>query len=371
MTLNDLFQTDLCIYYQILGKKPIEKLKEELSFLEPYLMLPCVSRLSGISYFYEANDTKLKEMPIKRAYSKLDHSVSCAIMIYTYTKNRTQTILALLKDIGTPVFSNALDSRLEQEQGQVSCVRDIVTVIDQEKELQQLLFLDGIDYQRISLNRYPLIESEKTKLCANQLDDIFATNLFLLGTKDYRELNYLYKDLILCHNEDSDLEFGFQNEEAAARCYDWNECMNQTRNLKDEKIALSILGDIILYGLERHVYTKEDLYHKQEEDIIQKIKVAHAKTLRYYWYRYCNLEKVYTSLRKPDNNYYQVKLTSIKRAIDPLFIEVFEEMRLTEGNEEYKIHAFNSQNEEKNLYSYVPFVTIDPSDSVKKMLLKK
>jgi len=371
MTLDDLFRKDLCLYFQLLGKKPIYQLKEELSFLDPYLMTNSVSRLEGVSYFCGADYNKLKEHHIARSYSKLDHSLACAIMIWTYTKNRCQTILALLHDIGTPTFAHAIDYGLGDVARQESSERHIVTVIDKDKTLQELLYLDGIDYQTITLEQYPLIESTRPKLCVDRLDGIFALNLFWLGTKDYNELNKMYRDLIVCHNEEGEEEFGFLTEEAAKNCYEWNDAANQKMDLPGDKIALSLLGDIVLYGLERHVYTKEDLYQLKEEDIIKKIEVSHASLMRYYWYRYTHLEKVYTSYQKPDESYYQLKLTSKKRTIDPLFVDGFDELRLTEGNEEYQRRTFHYQNEEENLYSYIPFAPIDPDVSVKKMLLKK
>ncbi|MBP5250882.1 MAG: hypothetical protein J6Z17_00540, partial [Treponema sp.] len=87
-------------YYKILcGEFP--------SFLNEYISIPLLQRLSGVSLLCGTDWTKLFKNRFK--YSRLDHSIGCALIVWNFTHDKKQTIAALLHDVSTPAFSHVVD----------------------------------------------------------------------------------------------------------------------------------------------------------------------------------------------------------------------------------------------------------------------
>jgi len=352
MNLKDLLYKEYRDYYEILAKKDLDILYQEISFLEPFFKCRSLSRLSGVSYFCEVDYNKIKTHKTKTRYSRLNHSLACAIMIWTHTNNKCETILALLHDINTPVFSHAVDYVFKDFINQESSKRDIKKVIESDKELKLLLKNENINYSNLNLAHHFLIDCDRPKLCVDRLDSIFASNLFWSGEKNLDQLKYLYQDVTILLNEQNHLEFGFKNLISASVCYDWNELFSKKAETKEDKLALSLLGDIILYGIKERIYTMDDIYEKEEQEIIEMVKKSNCKKLKEYLNYFANLSYVYTSSSKQDE-YYNVKITTKKRNIDPLFSGLFGTNRLLEVSENYLLRNLIYNNEEENHYSYV------------------
>ena len=323
------------------------------SFLIPYCHTPSMERLEGVGYFCGADYHQMESHRPKYFYSRYDHSLACALMMWHFTKNRQQTILALLHDIGTPAFSHALDYGLKDSKYQESSERDIVSAIKDDSMLEGLLYLDGIDIEKIILKDYSLIDNERPKLCVDRLDGILAPNLIWSQKITIANIQELYSHLVVLNNEENKLELGFDDVETAKQCFAYNQIINQLTESKEDRLAMSLLGDILCYGIKSGCFTQDDLYHLTEYEIIEKIKKSSNNHLKHYWNTYCCLKEVYCdpSLSQP---YYTVSEEVKKRTIDPLVVsEEIEQERLSQWSEKVRLDIFEYENQPLENYPYI------------------
>ncbi len=78
-------------------------------FLRPYLELPLLTRLKGIGLLCGTDWTRLYRN--RFYYSRFDHSVGVALIIWHFTHDKAQTLAGHLHDVSTPVFSLVSDFR--------------------------------------------------------------------------------------------------------------------------------------------------------------------------------------------------------------------------------------------------------------------
>lgn len=296
-------------------------------------MTPSVSRLEGVGYFCGADYHKIPGHQPKYFYSRFDHSLACALIVWNKVHNREQCILALLHDIGTPCFSHAIDYGMKDSAKQESSERNIVDVIEEDQMLKELLFLDGIDYQTIDLKKESLVDNQRPKLCVDRLEGIFSSNLIWSQKITLKEIKRIYSHIQVLR-DDKTREFGFDEEETAKQCFLYNQEINDLTESKEDILAMSLLGDIMMYAVNSECITREELYHLTEYEVIDKIKKSSNTHLKHYFNTYCSLTKVGEVKDDNDLDYYHVSDIKLKkRQIDPL-VETEEEgvVRLSQIN---------------------------------------
>ncbi len=148
--------------------------EEDVSFLNKYYGTKTLKRLKYISQFCGCDYTNLYS-PLFY-YSRFAHSEIVALMTYHFTKNKKDTIVALLHDIGTPCFAHVIDFALNDSINQESSEMDIQNVILQDDELQKYLEFDGISISDFdNLANYPILENKSPNLCTDRLDGVLGT----------------------------------------------------------------------------------------------------------------------------------------------------------------------------------------------------
>ena len=78
-------------------------------FINKYVDLPILQRLSGIGLLCGTDWTPLYRN--RFFYSRLDHSIGVALILWHFTHDRAETLAGLLHDVSTPVFSHVADFR--------------------------------------------------------------------------------------------------------------------------------------------------------------------------------------------------------------------------------------------------------------------
>ena len=105
MSLNPIAEKseyDIKKYHNILEPQPPE-------FLNKYYELPMLQRLKNVGLLCGTDWTPLYKN--RFYYSRFDHSVGVALIIWHFTHDKAQTISGLLHDVSTPVFSHVSDFR--------------------------------------------------------------------------------------------------------------------------------------------------------------------------------------------------------------------------------------------------------------------
>ena len=321
--LNEHPQTkksfDIEEYYKILCP-------EFPNFLKKYIELPIMQRLSGIGLLCGTDWTSLYKN--RFFYSRLDHSVGVALIIWNFTKDKTQTIAGLLHDVSTTVFSHVSDFRKGDALTQTSTEEPTTKMILSDSALCKLLESDGIEPKDVvDYHIYPIADNEIPSLSADRLEYMYPSGLALDGSWTFEEIAKTYNDLIILKNEENKEELGFKTIEMA-ELYCKKFCMiGHILQLNENKLCLQLLSQIMSKAVELDVLQEKDFMTLSESKIIEKIEYfISKKTLSLEEQKFATMYNTFrkmtkvehTSQKLPEDKYFCVSLKVKQRYINPL-----------------------------------------------------
>lgn len=321
--LNEHSQTkksfDIEEYYKILCP-------EFPNFLKKYIELPIMQRLSGIGLLCGTDWTSLYKN--RFFYSRLDHSVGVALIIWNFTKDKTQTIAGLLHDVSTTVFSHVSDFRKGDALTQTSTEEPTTKMILSDSALCKLLESDGIEPKDVvDYHIYPIADNEIPSLSADRLEYMYPSGLALDGSWTFEEIAKTYNDLIILKNEENKEELGFKTIEMA-ELYCKKFCMiGHILQLNENKLSLQLLSQIMSKAVELDVLQEEDFMTLSESKIIEKIEsFISKKTLSLEEQKFATMYNTFRKMTKvehtnqklPEDEYFCVSLKVKQRYINPL-----------------------------------------------------
>lgn len=321
--LNEHSQTEKSFnieeYYKILCP-------EFPNFLKKYIELPIMQRLSGIGLLCGTDWTSLYKN--RFFYSRLDHSVGVALIIWNFTKDKTQTIAGLLHDVSTTVFSHVSDFRKGDALTQTSTEEPTTKMILSDSALCKLLESDGIEPKDVvDYHIYPIADNEIPSLSADRLEYMYPSGLALDGSWTFEEIAKTYNDLIILKNEENKEELGFKTIEMA-ELYCKKFCMiGHILQLNENKLSLQLLSQIMSKAVELDVLQEEDFMTLSESKIIEKIEsFISKKTLSLEEQKFATMYNTFRKMTKvehtnqklPEDEYFCVSLKVKQRYINPL-----------------------------------------------------
>ena len=321
--LNEHPQTkksfDIEEYYKILCP-------EFPNFLKKYIELPIMQRLSGIGLLCGTDWTSLYKN--RFFYSRLEHSVGVALIIWNFTKDKTQTIAGLLHDVSTTVFSHVSDFRKGDALTQTSTEEPTTKMILSDSALCKLLESDGIEPKYVvDYHIYPIADNEIPFLSADRLEYMYPSGLALDGSWTFEEIAKTYNNLTILKNEENKDELGFKTIEMA-ELYCKKFCMiGHILQLNENKLSLQLLSQIMSKAVELNVLQEEDFMTLSESKIIEKIEsFISKKTLSMEEQKFATMYNTFRKMTKvehtnqklPEEKYFCVSLKVKQRYINPL-----------------------------------------------------
>lgn len=296
------------------------------NFLKKYIELPIMQRLSGIGLLCGTDWTSLYKN--RFFYSRLDHSVGVALIIWNFTKDKTQTIAGLLHDVSTTVFSHVSDFRKGDALTQTSTEEPTTPMILSDSALCKLLESDGIEPKDVvDYHIYPIADNEIPSLSADRLEYMYPSGLALDGSWTFEEIAKTYNDLIILKNEENKDELGFNTIEMA-ELYCKKFCMiGHILQLNENKLSLQLLSQIMSKAVELDVLQEEDFMTLSESKIIEKIESfignkslnGDEKKFATMYNTFRKMTKVeHTNQKLPEDKYFCVSLKVKQRYINPL-----------------------------------------------------
>ena len=321
--LNEHPQTeksfDIEEYYKILCP-------EFPNFLKKYIELPIMQRLSGIGLLCGTDWTSLYKN--RFFYSRLDHSVGVALIIWNFTKDKTQTIAGLLHDVSTTVFSHVSDFRKGDALTQTSTEEPTTKMILSDSALCKLMESDGIEPKDVvDYHIYPIADNEIPALSADRLEYIYPSGLALDGSWTFEEIAKTYNNLTILKNEENKDELGFKTIEMA-ELYCKKFCMiGHILQLNENKLCLQLLSQIMSKAVELNVLQEEDFMTLSESKIIEKIEsFISKKTFSLEEQKFATMYNTFRKMTKvehtnqklPEDEYFCVSLKVKQRYINPL-----------------------------------------------------
>lgn len=313
---------------------------EKPDFLQKYLELPVLKRLDGISLLCGTDWTNLYNNRLK--YSRLDHSIGVALIVWHFTKDKTQTIAGLLHDISTPVFSHVGDFRQGDALTQQATEAPSSQIIKNDEHLQKLLHEDGLSTELVDdYHKYPIADNEIPSLSADRLEYMFPSGASLDGSWTFAEIKKCYENIGILQNENGFPELGFFDI-SIAELYCEKFCsIGHILQLNENKLTLQLLGEIMNLAVKLDVLQEKEFMTLSEAQVIHRIEnwLSTCKTTQKiqsecseqndfeklktrfakYFFTFRNMKKIIHSNQKlPENQYFSVNLKVKQGFINPL-----------------------------------------------------
>lgn len=302
-------KTILPAYFKILSP-------EFPAFLTPYLQLPLLKRLEGIGLLCGTDWTRLYHN--RFFYSRFDHSVGVALIIWNFTKDKKQTIAGLLHDISTPVFSHVMDFRHNDALHQEYTEQDNARMIAEDKELLQLLKNDQLDMEEvIDYQEYPIADNSLPQLSADRLEYMFMTGLIMEDIWTLEDIAEAYGNMEVMQNESGLPEIGF-TDERIAREYCLKCCKTGMIMIKNEnKLALSLLAHLSEWALRLGAVQESDFYTKSEQEILNLFSSIQDTHFRRYFMTFREMTAIVRSEHEVADSFC-IRVDVKRRYINPL-----------------------------------------------------
>lgn len=313
LSLHSSSSYDLSEYYEILCPH-----NDWPKFLDRYIELPLLQRLGGIGLLCGTDWTPLYKN--RFFYSRLDHSIGVALIVWHFTHDKAQTIAGLLHDISTPVFSHVSDFRKGDTLSQTATEAPTAIMVRKDELLNKLLKEDGLTAAQVEdYHIYPIADNEIPQLSADRLEYMFPSGMALDGSWTMEEIRRCYKDLIILKNEDGQDELGFQHIEIA-ELYCEHFCMiGHILQLNENKLALHMLGQIMNLAEKDGILNEKDFMTLSEKEVMDKLNIYSQKKLSRLYKTFRSMTFIeHTEKPLDENEYFCVNLKVKQRYINPL-----------------------------------------------------
>lgn len=253
--------------------------------IKPYLSCASMLRLKKIDMNCGVNFTSLPIFCNLSPYSRYDHSLRVASIIYYFTNDLPQTLSGLFHDISTPAFSHTIDFLNGDYINQESTEKGTRRMIEKDVVLQQLLNNDGISISSVcDYHMYPIADNDSPKLSSDRLEYTLSNgvNYHFICEEEIEDIFY---DIQIGINEMGEEEMMFKHEIYAERFAQLALKCGMLYSSKQDRYAMEMLAHLIKEYINQNILTYEDLY-TDEQQVIQKIKDDPK------WIQYTNLSNV-------------------------------------------------------------------------------
>lgn len=286
-------------------------------FIYEFSSTPLIQRLKNIGMNCGLEYTQFELFKKCQSYTRYDHSIGVALIIWHFTHDKTQTIAGLLHDVATPVFAHTIDFLNGDYLNQETTENGTREIIENSKELKQLLKKHQITIDSIvDYHQYPIADNDSPQLSADRLE-YSLSNMLNYGYCTIKDINLYYTDLIISKNEYGVIELMFQSEKIAS-LFTINVLKNSRVYISDaDRFSMQVLANLIEIALDNNIISKKDLYLNEPFIIKKFLSNAYTNQL---WQRFTHYSMIKKALVKPDNNWF--KVNTKKRYIDPFVLNL-------------------------------------------------
>lgn len=288
--------------------------EKPLEWLDAYCRTEPLARLREVGMNCGCEYTAFPLFSDLGPYSRYEHSLATARIVWHFTASRRQTIAALLHDIATPVFAHVVDFLQGDHEKQESTEAGTAERIASCRELCQLLEADGLTLADVSdYHIYPIADNDSPRLSADRLEYTMG-NLLNYRLEPFPVLQALYRDLMVGENEEGEPELAFQTAESASRFARAALKTSQIYVAAEDRFAMESLANLLRHAISRGILKREDLW-STEPWVIAKLKRDPETAAA--WQRYCGFYTVEQAEKRPESGIW-LQIPAKRRWIDPL-----------------------------------------------------
>lgn len=292
----------------------LEYYGEQPSFLTELAATPLMQRLGQVGMNCGCEYTQFPLFAKCPPYSRLDHSLGVARIVWHFTGDKAAAAAGLLHDIATPVFAHVIDFLHGDHLKQESTEYGTAALIESSAEIQTVLRRYGLTTAQVAdYHQYPIADNDTPRLSADRLEYTLG-NLVGYGFGTAEDARLLYEDIMVLTAPDGMPELGFRTPETALRFAELALQCSQVYVADADRFAMQTLAELIRDAIARGVLTQEDLY-TTEPQVIGKLLATEETVKR--WASFTQYSRMITAPERPVQGYW-LQVNAKKRFIDPL-----------------------------------------------------
>ena len=278
-----------------------------------FLNAPAMKRIRGCGMHCGMEYTSFPFYKDFKPYSRYDHSLGVALILYKFTGNRKISLSGLFHDIATPSFAHVIDFLKGDHEKQEATEERTRRILEGDKQIVEGLRKLSLSVEDVyDYHRYPLADNDSPKLSSDRLE--YTLNNFL----NYRfatseEIHAFYKDLTIAKNEEGEEEMAFTHLDVATRFTLLTLKNSRVYVAEEDRYGMEYLARLLKRAIDRGVLKEDDLY-TTEKEVIAKLEEDREAKADFASFR--ALKKVKQVDTILDENTYAV--SSKKRYINPL-----------------------------------------------------
>ena len=247
-------------------------------------------------------------------YSRYEHSIGVAALIWRFTGSLRETAAGLLHDVATPVFAHTVDFLNGDYLAQESTEEPTERIIGSSPEMVALLDSAGLSLDEVKdYHRYPVADNDSPRLSCDRLEYTLG-NLCNFGFRSPGEIRPYWEDLIVTEAEDGLPELAFSDRATALRfALDALKC-SRIYISPEDRYAMQRLSEVLALAIRRGVLT-EGMLFGTEPEVIKRLEADEETAAAWAAYRRLSrmLEPEEAAVH-PDGR----RIPAKRRCIDPL-----------------------------------------------------
>lgn len=203
-------------------------------------------------------------------YTRHDHSVGTALIVWRFTRDPAQSLAALFHDIATPCFAHVVDFMLGDHMTQESTEDRTREIIERSEYLNLVLKHYNLSVDDVAdYHRYPIADNDSPQLSADRLE-YTCGNLVNFGKCSGTTVRELMDDLIVGKNEKSEDELMFRSVDKA-RVFAFGALdMGKIYVSDEDRFSMQKLAELLRDAIQSRVLSMDDLW-KDEPFVIRKL----------------------------------------------------------------------------------------------------
>ncbi len=283
-------------------------------FLKEFMELDIMQRIKNVGMNCGCEYTQFELFQNLKPYSRYDHSVGCALIIWHFTKDKAQTLAGLFHDVSSPAFSHVIDFLHQDHLNQESTEELTEQILNSSEELKLLLKKHDVSIEQIKdYHMYPIADNDTPQLSSDRLEYTLS-NLYNYGFCTLDEIKLFYDDLMVSINEDHESEICFRSLQCAERFAICALRMAQIYVADADRLIMQLLSDLIQWAIACGVLEERDLYIDEPHVILRLLSDERTAVM---WKQFTELNAVERAANKPETGLFR-QVNAKKRWINPM-----------------------------------------------------
>lgn len=280
------------------------------AFINTIAATPALQRLKDVGMHCGCEYTSFPLFRGLKKYSRHEHSVGCALIVWHFTHDVRQTIAALLHDIATPTFAHVIDFLNGDHIKQESTEKGTAEIIRHSAEIMSALNDFGLTLEEVAdYHQYPIADNDSPRLSADRLEYTLS-NMIHYHIAPIDAVKGWYENLVVGQNEEGEQELIFQDKDAA-EAFSLAALRTSYIYIADEdRFAMQTLAELLKKHIDRGILSREDLYQTESQVIT---KLNQDTEAQHDWQHYQQLHHISRNSTHPDAKIIRSK----KRHINP------------------------------------------------------